>query len=114
MTPIDVMSCAQTLIVSTFIKVFLNPRFLLAIQLRLNHLLRNSCHSILSRNELEAKSGGLFVEPADEVVLVFVFVVTLAGVAVLLAVFEHSVNELRLFMISSGASERPAVGWSDW
>jgi hypothetical protein len=39
MTPIDAISCAQTLIVSIFIKkVFLNPRFLLAIQLRLNHL----------------------------------------------------------------------------
>ena len=44
-------------------------------------------------SELEAKSGGLFVEAANEVVLVFFFVVTLAGVAVLLAVFEHSVND---------------------
>jgi len=42
---------------------------------------------------LEAKSGGLFVEAADEVVLVFLFVVTHAGVAILLAVFEHSVND---------------------
>jgi hypothetical protein len=42
---------------------------------------------------LEAKSSGLFMEAADEVVLVFFFVVTLAGVAVFLAVFEHSVND---------------------
>jgi hypothetical protein len=42
---------------------------------------------------LEAKSGGLFMETADEVVLVFFFVVTLAGVAVLLAIFEHAVND---------------------
>jgi hypothetical protein len=50
---------------------------------RFIHLLRNSCHSTLLRSELKAKSGGLFVEAADEVVLVFFFVVTLAGVAVL-------------------------------
>ena len=50
-------------------------------------LLRNSCGSTLLRSELEAKSGGLFVEAADEVVLVFFFVVTFTGIAVLLAVF---------------------------
>ena len=34
---------------------------------------------------MEAKSGGLFVKAADEVVLVFFFVVTFTGIAVLLA-----------------------------
>jgi hypothetical protein len=37
---------------------------------------------------LEAKRGGLFVKAADEVVLVFLFVVTFAGVAVFLAVLS--------------------------
>ena len=42
---------------------------------------------------MEAKSGGLFLEPAQKVVLVFLLVVTLACDAVGLAVFEHPVND---------------------
>src|SRR6266705_317080 len=56
-------------------------------------LLRNSCHATRLGSEIEAKSGGLFVEATEEVVLVFFFVVALASVAVLLAVFEHPVND---------------------
>jgi hypothetical protein len=48
------------------------------------HLLRNSCQATVMGSELEAKSGGLFVEAADEVVLVFFFVVTLTRPLVLL------------------------------
>ncbi len=57
------------------------------------HLLRNSCHFRLLRSEMEAKSGGLFLEAAEKVVLVFFFVIAFAGVAVSLAVFEHPAND---------------------
>ena len=44
-------------------------------------------------SELEAKSGGLFSEAAEEVVLIFFFVIALTCIAVGLAIFEHAVND---------------------
>ena len=60
---------------------------------RIRGLLRNSCYSILLWSELEAKNSGLFVEATNEVALIFSFVIALAGVAVLLAAFEHPVDD---------------------
>jgi hypothetical protein len=57
------------------------------------HLLRNSCQTTLFGSELEAKSGSLFLETPDEVVLIFFFVVAFARVAVGLPVFKHSIND---------------------
>jgi hypothetical protein len=47
---------------------------------------------------MEAKSGGLFLEAAEKVVLVFFFVIALARVAVSLSVFEHPVNDPSQFV----------------
>ena len=49
-------------------------------------------------SELEAKSGGLFLETAEEEVLIFFFVIALTGVAVGLTVFEHAVNDPSQFV----------------
>jgi hypothetical protein len=41
---------------------------------------------------LETKSSGLFLQTTKQVIAVFLFVVAFAGVTVLLAVFEHSID----------------------
>ena len=55
-------------------------------------LLRNRIHDRLLWRKLETKSSGLFLQTTKQVIAVFLFVVAFAGVTVLLAVFEHSID----------------------